>query len=137
VLSALLYHIYFPSPLLLFCQLLHLPSILLAEELSSIYHVGEGSLRLHPLPGLQTAVRVDPELIWSKVLEHLFDAVLDLLFTRNTRRMDIVDTRPDVAGIGFIHKDLKQLRITLTILNAEDIRVKSRNGVEEILKNSE
>jgi hypothetical protein len=42
---------------------LGLGGILLAEVLGSVDHVGEGTLDLIPLAGLQAAVRVDPELL--------------------------------------------------------------------------
>ena len=42
---------------------LSLVGVLLTEVLSSLDHVGEGTLDLIPLASLQTAIRVDPELL--------------------------------------------------------------------------
>lgn len=39
---------------------------------------------LGPGTGLEATVGVDPELIGTEVLEHLIDAVLDLLLAGNT-----------------------------------------------------
>jgi len=38
-------------------------AVLLPEVLGSVDHVGEGTLDLIPIAGLETAVRVDPELL--------------------------------------------------------------------------
>jgi len=112
----------------------HLFGVLLAVELGRVHHVGEGGLCLRPLSGLQTTVRVDPELIWSQVLKHLSDAVLDLLLAWNTRGVDVVDTRTDVTGVGLVDEDLEQLSIRFAVLNAENISVKSGNSMEEVLE---
>lgn len=42
--------------------------VLLTEVLGSVDHVGEGALDLIPLAGLQTAIRVDPELLRADCL---------------------------------------------------------------------
>jgi len=41
--------------------------VLLAEELGGVDEVGQRSLGLLPLTGLETTVRVDPELIGAEV----------------------------------------------------------------------
>ena len=66
--------------------------VLVAVVLRSRDHVGKGRLGLLPLAGLKPAVGVDPELVRLEVLEHLGDAVLDLLLGRDTWRVDVVDT---------------------------------------------
>ncbi|KAI6768810.1 hypothetical protein HG531_010999 [Fusarium graminearum] len=65
---------------------------------------------------------------------HLLDAVLDLLLAGDTRRVDVVDTRSDVAGILRVDKDTEELGIGLAVLNGEDIGIKSSDGVEEVLE---
>lgn len=108
--------------------------MLLAEELGSVHQVGESSLGLLPLAGLKTAVRVDPELLGLEPLEHLADAVLHLLLSRDTRGVDVVDTRADVARVLLVLEDLEQLSVTLGVLNGQHIGVKSSDGVEEVLE---
>ena len=109
-------------------------AVLLTEELGSVDQVGEGGLGLLPLTGLETAVRVDPELLRLEVLEHLLNTVLDLLLGGNTGRVDVVDTRADVAGVSLVNEDLEELGIRLAVLDGEDIGIKSRDGVEEVLE---
>lgn len=100
-----------------------LVSVLLTEELGSVDHVGQGSLGLGPLTGLQTTVGVDPKLLRAEVLKHLLDAVLDLLLAGNTGRVDVVDTRSNVTGVGLVDEDLEQLGIRLAVLNAQNIGI--------------
>lgn len=111
-----------------------LVSVLLTEELGSVDHVGQGSLGLGPLTGLQTTVGVDPKLLRAEVLKHLLDAVLDLLLAGNTGRVDVVDTRSNVTGVGLVDEDLEQLGIRLAVLNAQNIGIQRSDGVEEVLE---
>lgn len=96
--------------------------------------MGQGRLDLFPGTGLETTVRVDPELLRAEVLQHLRDALLDLLLRRDTRSVDIVDTRSDVTGVGLVNEDLEELSIGTRVLNGENISVESSNGVEEVLE---
>lgn len=67
--------------------------VLLTVELGSIDQVGESRLDLGPGTGLQTTVRVDPELLGLEVLQHLRDTLLDFLLRGDTGGVDVVDTR--------------------------------------------
>jgi len=106
----------------------------LAVELGGVHHVGERSLGLGPLAGLQPTVRVDPQLLGLEVHQHLADSVLDRLLAWDTRRVDIVDTWTNVAGVSLIDEDLEELSVRLAVLDGENISVKGGNGVEEILE---
>jgi hypothetical protein len=108
--------------------------VLSAEELGGADHVGQGLLGLLPLTGLQTTVRIDPQLLRLEELKHLLDAVLDLLLAGDTRGVDIVDTRADVARVGGVDEDLEQLGVRLAVFDGQDIGIQSRNGVEEVLE---
>src|SRR5262245_24469747 len=66
--------------------------VLGTEGLGGVDHVAERRNGLLPLAGLQAAVGVNPELLGLEELEHLRDAVLDLLLGGDTRRVDVVDT---------------------------------------------
>jgi len=114
--------------------MLLLGSILLAIKLGSVDHVGQSSLGLGPLTSLETAVRIDPELLGLEVCQHLLDSVLDLLLAWDTGRVDIIDTRTDMAGISLIDEDLEELGIGLAVLDGEHISVESGDGVEEVLE---
>lgn len=48
--------------------------------------------------------------------------------------MNVVDTRPDVAGVSSIFKDPQQLRIRLGVLDGEYIGIQGSDGVEEVLE---
>jgi len=109
-------------------------SVLLAVSNGGVDHVGQSLLGLLPLAGLETTVRVDPKLLRLEVLEHLLDAVLDLLLARNSGRVDVVDTGTNVSGVVLVDEDLEELGITLAVLNGENIGVKSGDSVEEVLE---
>jgi hypothetical protein len=108
--------------------------VLLAVELGGVDHVDKRGLGLLPLAGLETTVGVDPELLGLEVGQHLRDAVLDLLLRRNTRGVDVVDTRTNVAGVGLVLEDLEELGVALAVLDGENISVESGDGVEEVLE---
>ena len=59
--------------------------VLLTVILGRVHHVGNGGLSFSPLARLETAIRVDPELIWLEVLKHLLNSVLDFLLAWYTR----------------------------------------------------
>ena len=109
-------------------------SMLRSEVLGSVNHVGQRSLCLLPLTGLETTVRVNPELLWLQVLQHLLNSVLDFLLRWDTRRVDVVDTRSDVSRVSLVNKDLQQLSVGLAVLNGQHIGVEGSNGVEEVLE---
>ena len=108
--------------------------VFLAVELGGVDHVDQRGLGLLPLASLQAAVGVDPQLVGLEVHQHLGDAVLDLLLRGDTGRVDVVDTRADVAGVGLIFEDLEELGIALAVLDGEDVGIEGRNGVEEVLE---
>lgn len=112
----------------------HLFGVLGTEVLGGVNHVGKRLLGLLPLTGLETTVRVDPELLGLKELKHLLDAVLDLLLAGDTGRVDVVDTRSDVAGVLRVDKDSEELGIRLAVLNGQNVRIEGSDGVEEVLE---
>ena len=106
----------------------------MAVELGGVDHVGQSSLGLSPLAGLQSAIRINPELLRLEVDQHLTDTVLDLLLRWDTWGVDVIDTGTDVAGVGFVDEDLEELGIRLAVLNGENIGIESSNGMEEVLE---
>jgi hypothetical protein len=68
------------------------------------------------------------------LLKHLLDPVLDLLLAGNTRRVNVVHTRTNVAWVSLVNKDLQQLSIALAVLNGEYVSIESSDGVEEVLE---
>ena len=83
--------------------------VLLPEELGGLNHVLQTCLRFVPSSRLQTAVGVDPQLVWLEVLKHLLKTVLDLLLAWNTRAVDVVNTWTNMAWISLVNEDLEQL----------------------------
>lgn len=112
----------------------YLLAVLLTEELGSADHVAKRGLSLRPLAGLETTVRVNPELLWLEVLEHFLDAVLDLLLAWNTRAVDVVNTWANVAWVGLVDEHFQELGVRLAVLDREDIGIESGNGMEEVLE---
>jgi hypothetical protein len=112
----------------------HLRRVLLAVVLGSVDHVDQSGLGLLPLTGLETAVRVDPELLRLEVGQHLSDAVLDLLLRGNTGGVDVVDTGANVAGVGLVLEDLEELGVALAVLDGQNVSIEGGNGVEEVLE---
>lgn len=108
--------------------------VLLTEVLGGIDHVGKSALDLIPFAGLETAVRVDPELVRAEVGKHLLDALLELLLVGDTRAVNVIDTGSDMTGVGLIDEDLEELGIRLGVLNGENIGVERSDGVEEVLE---
>lgn len=108
--------------------------MLLAVSNGGVDHVGKRLLGLLPLAGLETAVRVDPKLLRLEVLEHLGETVVNLLLAWNSGRVDVVDTRTNVPGVGLVNEDLEQLGVTLAVLDGQNIGIEGRDGVEEVLE---
>ena len=124
----------FSSNITLLGVTIRLFGVLGTVELGSVDHVGQSLLGLLPLAGLETTVGVDPELIGLQVLQLLLDTVLDLLLAGNTRRVDVVDTGADVAGVGLIDEHPQKLGIRLGVFDGQDIGIKGGDGVEEVLE---
>lgn len=108
--------------------------VLGTESLGSADHVGQSLLGLLPLAGLETAVGVDPKLLRLEELEHLLDAVLDLLLAGNTGRVDVIDTGTDVTRVGRVDEDAQKLGVRLAVLDGEDIGIEGSDGMEEVLE---
>ena len=72
-------------------HLRRLGALLLAGPLGGADDVGERGLGLLPAAGLEAAVRVDEEQVGRDLLEHLGDALLDLVLRGHARRVDVVD----------------------------------------------
>lgn len=107
-------------------------SVGLTSPSSSGDEVGEGLLGLLPATGLETTVWVDDEEVGREDLSHVGNSVLDLLLSRNTRRVDVVDTRTDLVGVAVRLEDVEQLEVGLGGLDGDDIGVKSLDGREDV-----
>lgn len=96
--------------------------------------VRERSLGLLPAAGLEAAVGVDEEEVAGNGLEHLSDAVLDLLLRRDTGRVDIVHAGTDLVRVAKLVERLEQLHVALRRLDGDDVGVEALNGVEDVVE---
>jgi hypothetical protein len=77
---------------------------------------------------------VDEKKIVREKSQHCLNAILDLLFAWNTRRMDVVYAGTDLVGIPVLLEGLQELHITLRSFNGDDISIETLNGRENIVE---
>lgn len=87
-----------------------------------------------PATGLETTVRVDGQQLGRQDLEHGCDPVLDLLLSRNTGRVDVVDTWADLVGVLVVAEDLDELEVGLGRLDGDDVGVETLDRGEDVGK---
>jgi len=109
-------------------------SVVLASPLGTVDEVDERSFGLLPATGLETAVRVDEEERVGKNVEHGLEAVLDLLSSGNTRRVDVVDTGADLVGVAVMLEGVKELHVGLGGFNGDDISIETLDGGEDVVE---
>jgi hypothetical protein len=78
--------------------------------------------------------RVDEEKRFGKNYKHIFQAVLDLLLTRNSGRVNVVYTGANLVWVAVSLESLEKLHVTLGGFNRDDISVKALNGGEDIVE---
>lgn len=89
---------------------------------------------LLPATGLQATIGVDEEERVGEDGKHVGDAVLDLLLTGNTGRVDVVDTGADLVGVAVLLEGGEELHVTLGGLNGDDISIETLDGGEDVVK---
>ncbi|GFZ50689.1 LOW QUALITY PROTEIN: hypothetical protein JCM24511_08447 [Saitozyma sp. JCM 24511] len=104
----------------------------LAGPASGGDEVGEGLLGLLPATGLETAVGVDDEEVGGEDLDHGGDTVLDLLLSRDTGRVDVVDTGADLVRVAVRLEDVEKLEVGLGGLDRDDVGVETLDGGEDV-----
>ena len=77
---------------------------------------------------------VDDEQVLGEDLKHGRDTVLDLLLTRDTRRVDVVDTGANLVRVAVLLEGLEQLHVALRRLDGDDVRVESLDRREDIVE---
>ena len=107
-------------------------SVLLASPAGGSDEVDEGLLSLLPATGLETTVGVDDKEVGGEDLGHVGDTVLDLLLSRDTGRVDVVDTGANLVGVAVGLEDVKELEVGLGSLDGDDIGVKGLDGGEDV-----
>src|SRR5512144_1109766 len=94
-----------------------------AESSGGRDHGGQRRSYLVPSPGLQAAVRIDPEPIPGQDPPGLAEQSLDLLGARHPRGMDIVHPWPHVTRIRAAPQDVQDAHAGAGALDQEDIGV--------------
>jgi len=109
-------------------------SIVLARPLGSLDQVGERRFGLLPGTGLETTVRVDEEERGRQDLEHSLETVLDFLLPRDTRGVDVVDTRADLVGVAVLLEGMQELHVTLRSFDRDDIGIETLDRGEDVIE---
>ena len=74
------------------CENLFSTGVALSQLFRRLHHRDEGRLGLLPLPRLQAAVRVDPQLFGGEYGQRLFQQPVHLLRGGDAGGMDVVDS---------------------------------------------
>lgn len=67
-------------------------------------------------------------------VEHGLNTVLDLLFSRNTRRVNIIDTGANLVGVAVVLEGVKEFHVSLGSLDRDNISVEALDGWEDIIE---
>lgn len=78
--------------------------------------------------------RVDEEERIRQNVEHRLKSVLDLLVSRNTGRMDIINTRTNLIGVAVVFESVEQFHVTLGGLDGDDVSIQTLDGGENIIE---
>lgn len=87
-----------------------------------------------PATGLETAIGVDEEEGVREDVEHRLETILDFLGSRDTRRVDVVDTGADLVRVAVVLEGVQELHVALGGLNRDDIGIKTLDRREDIVK---
>lgn len=109
-------------------------SVLLTSPASGGDEVLERSLGLLPSTGLQAAIGVDEQQLRLDERQELGNTILDLLLARDTGRVDIVDTGPDLVGVTELLEGREQLEVRLGRLDGDDVRIKTLDRGEDVVE---
>ncbi|QBM86523.1 hypothetical protein METSCH_A11680 [Metschnikowia aff. pulcherrima] len=102
--------------------------VLGSELLGSVHHVGQRGLGLLPASGLQTTVRVDPELVGWVNLQDLGDSRDKLLLGRNSWRVNVEQAQANVVRVVRELSDVVGV-VLLGELNGHNVGVQSLDVV--------
>ena len=108
--------------------------VVLACPAGGVDEVHERRLGLGPATGLETTVGVDEQEARGEDVEHLGDAVLDLLLGGDTRRVDIVDTGADLVGVTVVPEGGEELHVALRCFNGDNVSVETLDRGEDVIE---
>jgi hypothetical protein len=87
-----------------------------------------------PSTGLQAAIGVDEQELRFDESQELGNTVLNLLLARNTGRVDVVDTRPDLVRVTKLLESRQQLEVALGSLDGDDVRIETLDRREDVVE---
>ena len=100
----------------------------------SLYHVFQTGACFCLASGLQTAVRIDPELFLGDALQHLFDCRLNLLHRGNTGRVDVIDAGANFRAEMVFLQNIQNRQIGTACLKGDDIGIHVVDLTDDICK---
>jgi len=67
-------------------------------------------------------------------IEHGLETILDFLASRDTRRVDIIDTRTNLVGVPVMFEGGEELHVGLGRFDGDDISIKTLNRGEDVVE---
>lgn len=107
---------------------------LFASPAGSGDKVLKGCLGFLPAASLQPAIWVHEQQVGPNECQEFGDTVLDFLLAGDTRRMNVVDTGPNLVRIAKLLESAEQLEVALRRLDRDDIRIKALDRWENIVE---
>ena len=77
---------------------------------------------------------VDEKNVWWDELKHGADSVLDFLLRRDTRGVDVVDTRANHVRVAVLLESSEQLHVTLRGFNGDNISIETLDRWEDVVE---
>lgn len=97
-------------------------------------HIGEARFYLFPFPGFESAVGVDPELLFWQDLQQSVDLIDHLLYRRDARGVDVVDAGADLLLVADLLEDTQQRVSAAGRLYRDDVGIHRLDGVDDVVE---
>src|SRR5207248_973110 len=105
---------------------------LLTEYVRRLHHVAEAGPCLVPSPGLQSAVRVDPQAVRAETLDRGPDLVGHLLGGRHSRRVDVPHAGTNPADVAVGAKVVEQPHARPGAPEQGDVCIEVIDGLDDV-----
>jgi hypothetical protein len=99
-----------------------------------LHQVLERRRHLFPPSGLETAIRIDPQLFTRNALLRLPNQEDDLIHRGNSRGVDVVHTRTDAVRIPKVLESVEQLHLRPRGFDGDNVGVKTRNVLQNLVE---
>ena len=77
---------------------------------------------------------VDEEERVRQDVEHGLETILDFLASRDTRGVDIIDTRANLVGVSIMFEGVEKLHVSLGSLDGDNVSIKTLDGGEDVVE---